>query len=53
MSRFHLYRAARIEPLAQQFVDLVQAHRPTDPMETITVVVGSRGMEHWLRRNWR
>jgi exodeoxyribonuclease V gamma subunit len=46
---FHLYRACRIEALADRLVDALRAQRPADPFAPITIAVGSRGMERWLR----
>ncbi len=46
---FYLHRAARVEALAAVLVSQVAASPPPDPVEPVTVVVGSRGMERWVR----
>ena len=47
--RLTLYRSSRIEALAERLVDSLQASQPADPVVAQEVVVGSRGMERWLR----
>ena len=44
-----LYRSSRIEALAERLVDSLRASQPADPVVAQEVVVGSRGMERWLR----
>jgi exodeoxyribonuclease V gamma subunit len=45
----HLHRSNRIELLGDRLAAAVLAHPPADPFAPIEVVVGSRGMERWLR----
>jgi exodeoxyribonuclease V gamma subunit len=46
---FHVYRAARLEALADVLAQRLKAERPLDVFAPWTVAVGSRGMERWLR----
>jgi exodeoxyribonuclease V gamma subunit len=49
MSEFTLHRAARIEALADALADRIRAGIPSDILAPVTIAVGSRGMERWLR----
>ncbi len=49
MSGLRIYRSNRIEPLVQVLASLLRVCPPDDPFEPVEVVVGSRGMERWLR----
>lgn len=51
MTGLHLHRSDRTEHLVQVLAGRLRdrAALPRDPMAPITVVVGSRGMERWLR----
>lgn len=49
MPGLHLFRSNRIELLARLLSGVVIDKAPRDPFKTIEVVVGSRGMERWLR----
>ncbi|TVQ91075.1 MAG: exodeoxyribonuclease V subunit gamma [Deltaproteobacteria bacterium] len=44
-----LHRSHRLEILADLLAGLLRANPPPDPITPQTVVVGSRGMERWLR----
>lgn len=44
------YRSSRAEALADALCDNLLADLPTDPLTPLTVSVGSRGMERWLRQ---
>lgn len=44
-----LHRSHRLEALAAQLARDLRATRPADPMQPQAVVVGSRGMDRWLR----
>lgn len=44
-----LHRAARVEALASALVGELVRHPPADPFAPAQVVVGSRGMERWVR----
>ncbi|MCO4764161.1 MAG: exodeoxyribonuclease V subunit gamma [Myxococcales bacterium] len=45
----HLYRSNRTEQLVQRLAASLVATRPPDPFDEQPIVVGSRGMERWLR----
>ncbi len=45
----HLYRSQRVERLADALSAAVARALPSDPFEALPIVVGSRGMERWLR----
>ena len=45
----HLHRSNAVESLVAELARLLHAHWPVDPFEPVGVVVGSRGMERWLR----
>ncbi len=49
MAGLRVYRSNRIEALAQVLANLVKLSPPGDPFEPVEIVVGSRGMERWLR----
>lgn len=49
MPGMHLFRSHRLELLARLLGALVVDKAPSDPIEPIEIVVGSRGMERWLR----
>jgi exodeoxyribonuclease V gamma subunit len=44
-----LHRSSHVEALAERLVDSVEMHPPADPIASQEVIVGSRGMERWLR----
>jgi exodeoxyribonuclease V gamma subunit len=44
-----VHRSNRLDRLASALVDRLAASLPDDPIAPFTVVVGSRGMERWLR----
>lgn len=45
----HLHRSNRTEILTDSLCQVLSEVRPEDPFQPIPVVVGSRGMERWLR----
>ena len=45
----HLHRSNAVESLVSELARLLKAHWPADPFEPVGIVVGSRGMERWLR----
>jgi len=45
----HLYRSNRTESLVEALCEVLHERRPEDPFEPFPIVVGSRGMERWLR----
>lgn len=49
MPGMKLFRSHRIEALADVLGKLILASLPQDPFVPVSVVVGSRGMERWLR----
>ena len=49
MTGLKVFRSNRIESLVDTLAARVQASPPTDPLSPIEIVVGSRGMERWLR----
>ena len=49
MPQLTVYRSNHVEVLARVLADVLQRGRPADPFEPLEVVVGSRGMERWLR----
>jgi exodeoxyribonuclease V gamma subunit len=49
MSGLRVYRSNHIELLAQLLARLVASSAPADPIASVSVVVGNRGMERWLR----
>ncbi|MDY0061686.1 MAG: exodeoxyribonuclease V subunit gamma [Myxococcota bacterium] len=49
MSGFFLHRSNRMERLAERLAAQLPLSQPADPITPWTVVVGSRGMERWLR----
>jgi exodeoxyribonuclease V gamma subunit len=51
MSYLRLHRGARVEALADTLAANLRAATPADPLAPMQVVVGSRGMERWLRHH--
>jgi len=49
MSGLRVYRSNHIELLAELLARLVASSAPADPLEGVSIVVGNRGMERWLR----
>ena len=49
MAGVRTYRSNRIEVLAEILGSLVRSLPPADPFDRVEIVVGSRGMEHWIR----
>lgn len=49
MHGFFVHQSHRVELLAAMLAERIAAAPPPDPLVPITVVVGSRGMERWLR----
>jgi exodeoxyribonuclease V gamma subunit len=49
MAGLRVYRSNRIEALVRILANLVRLAPPGDPFEPVEIVVGSRGMERWLR----
>jgi exodeoxyribonuclease V gamma subunit len=45
----HLHRSNRSEHLIEMLCTVLRAELPSDPFQQFPVVVGSRGMERWLR----
>ena len=45
----YVHRSRRSEDLLSGLVGVVRAHAPKDPFEPFPIMVGSRGMERWLR----
>ena len=45
----HLHRSNRVEALVDALGSALAASWPADPFERVPIVVGSRGMERWLR----
>jgi exodeoxyribonuclease V gamma subunit len=45
----HLHRSQRAEALAEALARAMSDTWPDDPFEAVPIVVGSRGMERWLR----
>ncbi len=45
----HLHRSNAVESLVAELAQQLHAHWPRDPFEPVGIVVGSRGMERWLR----
>ncbi len=45
----HLHRSNAVESLVTELARLLHAHWPADPFTPVGIVVGSRGMERWLR----
>lgn len=45
----HLYRSNRTEALVEMLCRVLRENLPADPFLQFPVVVGSRGMERWLR----
>ena len=45
----HLHRSNRTEVLVEMLCRVLQQNAPADPFLPFPVVVGSRGMERWLR----
>lgn len=45
----HAYRSQRVEELVDALERVLSASWPDDPFESVPIVVGSRGMERWLR----
>jgi len=45
----YVHRSRRTEVLLEGLASLVRAAAPLDPFEELPIVVGSRGMERWLR----
>lgn len=45
----HAYRSQRVEELVEALARALSASWPDDPFEPLPIVVGSRGMERWLR----
>ncbi len=46
---YFIHRAARAEALAHALVAELRRAPPANPFEPVSIVVGSRGMERWLR----
>ncbi len=44
-----LFRSHRAEALVESLAAEIAAHAPADPFRPLQIVVGSRGMERWLR----
>ncbi|MCP4869149.1 MAG: exodeoxyribonuclease V subunit gamma [Proteobacteria bacterium] len=49
MSSLRVYRSNRIEALVEVLASLLRVAPPDDPFAPVEIVVGSRGMERWLR----
>lgn len=49
MPGLHLYRSNRIELLARMLGAVIRDKLPRDPFAPVSIVVGSQGMERWLR----
>ncbi len=49
MSGLRVYRSNRIEALVEVLASLLQVSPPSGPFVPVEIVVGSRGMERWLR----
>lgn len=45
----HAYRSQRVEWLIGELARVMRSNWPADPFVSVPVVVGSRGMERWLR----
>lgn len=45
----HAYRSQRVEDLVTELATLLSSSWPDDPFAAVPIVVGSRGMERWLR----
>ncbi len=45
----HVYRSQRAEELVASLASVLERSWPADPFEPLPIVVGSRGMERWLR----
>lgn len=45
----HLYRSNQTENLIKALAAAIRTTLPTDPFERVPIVVGSRGMERWIR----
>jgi exodeoxyribonuclease V gamma subunit len=45
----HAYRSQRVEELVLALGAVLEATWPGDPFEPVPILVGSRGMERWLR----
>ncbi len=45
----HIHRSHRVESLGRSLARVLEANWPHDPFTSVPVVVGSRGMERWLR----
>ncbi|MBI2392065.1 MAG: exodeoxyribonuclease V subunit gamma [Deltaproteobacteria bacterium] len=45
----HAYRSQRVEDLVRELAALLAGSWPDDPFAAVPIVVGSRGMERWLR----
>jgi exodeoxyribonuclease V gamma subunit len=45
----HAYRSQRVEDLVDWLSEALAVAWPGDPFEPVPIVVGSRGMERWLR----
>jgi hypothetical protein len=45
----HVYRSQRAEELVASLATLLERSWPDDAFEPLPIVVGSRGMERWLR----
>ncbi len=45
----HLHHSNAVESLVTELARQLHAHWPADPFEPVGIVVGSRGMERWLR----
>jgi exodeoxyribonuclease V gamma subunit len=49
MSGLHLFRAARVEALAATLATNLTQYQPANPFAPLTISVGNKGMERWLR----
>ena len=45
----YVHRSQRVEDLARSLANVVREGFPADPFASLPIVVGSRGMERWLR----
>ncbi|MEC9466051.1 MAG: exodeoxyribonuclease V subunit gamma [Myxococcota bacterium] len=45
----HLYRSNRTENLVDALCEVLKASAPADPFQEYPIVIGSRGMERWIK----